>query len=44
VSAQQITLFTGARSDRNIDMYQRAGFEIDDAPVPAGVVHLSKRA
>ena len=42
-SAQQITLHTGARSSRNIDIYQRAGFVIDDAPVPAGVVHLSKR-
>ena len=41
-SVQQITLYTGAQSNRNIDIYQRAGFVIDDAPVPAGVVHLSK--
>ncbi|GAB3043179.1 bifunctional NAD(P)H-dependent oxidoreductase/GNAT family N-acetyltransferase [Parafrigoribacterium mesophilum] len=41
---QQITLYTGARSLRNIDIYQRAGFVLDNVPVPAGVVHLSKRA
>jgi GNAT superfamily N-acetyltransferase len=43
-STQQITLYTGAKSYRNIDIYQRAGFVIDGAPVRAGVVHLSKRA
>ena len=43
-SAQQITLYTGARSIRNIDIYQRAGFVIDDTHATSGVVHMSKPA
>jgi GNAT superfamily N-acetyltransferase len=40
------TLFTGARSRRNIDLYQRAGYRVTDVPEgrerPAGTVYLTK--
>jgi tRNA (guanine37-N1)-methyltransferase len=39
-----IVLFTGARSVRNITMYERAGFRRTGAPAPPGAVALEKRA
>lgn len=41
-TVRRITLSTGARSHRNIEIYQHAGFAQDDRPADAGVVHLSK--
>jgi tRNA (guanine37-N1)-methyltransferase len=41
---ETIALFTGARSDRNIAMYERAGFRrVPEATVPAGAVGLVKQ-
>jgi GNAT superfamily N-acetyltransferase len=37
-----IALFTGARSVRNIAMYERAGFHRTTDPAPPGAVHLVK--
>ena len=37
-----IALFTGARSTRNIGMYERAGFRRTGAPAPPGAVSLLK--
>lgn len=36
------SLFTGHRSDRNIAIYQRAGYDLVDRDPEAGVVHLTK--
>jgi len=38
-----IVLFTGAKSARNIAMYERAGFRRLDVPAPPGAVGLGKR-
>ena len=38
-----ITLFTGARSTRNIAMYEHAGFRRSPAPAPPNAVRLEKR-
>lgn len=42
------TLFTGARSRRNLDLYRRAGYRIADVPTgrerPPGTVYLTKPA
>jgi GNAT superfamily N-acetyltransferase len=38
-----IALFTGAKSVRNIAMYERAGFRRTDGPAPPGAVGLVKR-
>jgi GNAT superfamily N-acetyltransferase len=38
-----ISLFTGAKSFRNITMYERAGFRRTDGPAPPGAVNLTKR-
>ena len=35
-------LFTGEHSDRNILMYEKAGYSRSDGPVPAGAVRLTK--
>ncbi len=40
---ESITLFTGARSTRNISMYERAGFRRSLAPAPPNAVRLEKR-
>ncbi|MEU4520841.1 GNAT family N-acetyltransferase [Amycolatopsis sp. NPDC024027] len=44
--ARRFALFTGARSTRNIALYQRAGYRLTDAPAPgghiAGAVYLEK--
>ncbi|MCR6490317.1 GNAT family N-acetyltransferase [Amycolatopsis sp. OK19-0408] len=44
--ARRFALFTGARSARNIAMYQRAGYRLTDAPAAAGhirgAVYLEK--
>ncbi|WP_439376598.1 GNAT family N-acetyltransferase [Amycolatopsis lexingtonensis] len=44
--ARRFALFTGARSARNITMYQRAGYRLTDAPEAgghiAGAVYLEK--
>ncbi|WP_370970506.1 GNAT family N-acetyltransferase [Amycolatopsis sp. cg9] len=44
--ARRFALFTGARSARNIRMYQRAGYQLTDAPEAgghiAGAVYLAK--
>lgn len=37
-----ISLFTGARSSRNITMYERAGFRRSSTPAPPGAVNLVK--
>jgi len=37
-----IAVFTGAKSTRNITMYERAGFRRTDAPPPPGAVGLVK--
>jgi tRNA (guanine37-N1)-methyltransferase len=37
-----IALFTGAKSARNIAMYERAGFHRADSPAPSGAVGLVK--
>jgi len=42
VSAQRFALYTGARSVRNIAMYERAGYQLAESSVP-GAVHLVKR-
>ncbi|WIX87597.1 GNAT family N-acetyltransferase [Amycolatopsis sp. DG1A-15b] len=46
VEARRFALFTGARSTRNIALYQRAGYRLTDAPAPdghiAGAVYLEK--
>jgi GNAT superfamily N-acetyltransferase len=39
---ESITLFTGARSTRNIAMYERAGFRRSTAPAPPHAVRLVK--
>jgi GNAT superfamily N-acetyltransferase len=39
---ETIALFTGARSTRNIAMYERAGFRRTGAPAPPGAVSLLK--
>ena len=39
-----IVLFTGARSVRNIAMYERAGFRRTGAPAPPAAVALAKPA
>jgi GNAT superfamily N-acetyltransferase len=39
---ETIALFTGARSTRNIGMYERAGFRRTGAPAPPGAVSLLK--
>jgi GNAT superfamily N-acetyltransferase len=39
---ETIALFTGARSTRNIGMYERAGFRRTGAPAPPGAVSLVK--
>jgi GNAT superfamily N-acetyltransferase len=39
---ETIELFTGARSERNISIYERAGFHRTDAPAPPGAVNLVK--
>lgn len=40
---ERFSLFTGARSERNIRMYQRAGYRLTDAPNPIhGAVYLVK--
>ncbi|MFD1049052.1 GNAT family N-acetyltransferase, partial [Kibdelosporangium lantanae] len=36
------SLFTGHHSDRNIAIYQRAGYDLVDRDPNAGVVHLTK--
>jgi hypothetical protein len=36
-------LFTGARSTRNIAMYERAGFQRSSDPAPPNAVRLVKR-
>ncbi|MDN5892972.1 MAG: GNAT family N-acetyltransferase [Nocardioides sp.] len=36
-------LFTGARSERNLKMYKKAGYRRGDGDAPPGAVHLSKR-
>ncbi len=41
--AESITLFTGARSTRNIAIYERAGFRRSLAPAPPDAVRLEKR-
>jgi GNAT superfamily N-acetyltransferase len=38
-----IALFTGAKSTRNIRMYERAGFRRTGVPAPPGAVGLVKR-
>ncbi|GAB3153359.1 GNAT family N-acetyltransferase [Amycolatopsis sp. NPDC004378] len=44
--ARRFALFTGARSTRNITLYQRAGYRLTDAPAAgghiAGAVYLEK--
>ncbi|MEQ0562910.1 GNAT family N-acetyltransferase [Amycolatopsis sp. NEAU-NG30] len=44
--ARRFVLFTGARSTRNIALYQRAGYRLTDAPAVdghiRGAVHLEK--
>ncbi len=40
-SARRFALYTGARSTRNIAMYQRAGYQLASSSI-AGAVHLSK--
>ena len=44
--ARRFALFTGARSARNIAMYQRAGYRLTDAPATSshirGAVYLEK--
>jgi GNAT superfamily N-acetyltransferase len=40
---EEIALFTGAKSTRNITMYERAGFHRTGAPAPPGAVGLVKR-
>ncbi len=40
---ESITLFTGARSSRNIAMYERAGFRRSPASAPPNAVRLVKR-
>lgn len=40
---ESITLFTGARSTRNIAMYEHAGFRRSLAPAPPDAVRLEKR-
>jgi GNAT superfamily N-acetyltransferase len=37
-----ITLFTGARSTRNIGIYERAGFRLSSEPSPPNAVRLVK--
>jgi len=39
---ETIALFTGARSTRNIGMYERDGFRRTSAPAPPGAVSLLK--
>ena len=39
---ESITLFTGARSTRNIAMYERAGFRRSSEPAPPNAVCLVK--
>ena len=39
---ESIAPFTGARSDRNIAMYERAGFRRTLAPAPSNAVRLVK--
>ncbi len=40
-----LALFTGAKSTRNIAMYERAGYTLSaDGEAPPGTVHLHKRA
>lgn len=44
-AARHITTFalvTGARSARNIDLYERAGYRVTPGPSGADIVHLSK--
>jgi GNAT superfamily N-acetyltransferase len=40
---ESITLFTGARSTRNIAMYERAGFQHSSEPAPPNALRLVKR-
>jgi ribosomal protein S18 acetylase RimI-like enzyme len=40
---ETIALFTGAKSARNIAMYERAGFHRIEGPAPPGAVGLVKR-
>ena len=40
---ESITLFTGARSARNIAMYEHAGFRRSSEPAPPNAVRLVKR-
>ncbi len=40
---ESITLFTGARSTRNIAMYERAGFRLSPDAAPPNAVRLVKR-
>lgn len=40
---ESIILFTGARSTRNIAMYERAGFQRSTDPAPPNAVRLEKR-
>lgn len=39
--AQRFALYTGARSTRNIAMYERAGYHLAESSIP-GAVHLLK--
>lgn len=40
---ERFTLFTGARSERNIRMYEKSGYRLTTAPAPlAGAVYLVK--
>jgi tRNA (guanine37-N1)-methyltransferase len=42
---ETVALFTGAKSTRNIAMYERAGYAVAaDGEAPPGAVHLRKRA
>jgi ribosomal protein S18 acetylase RimI-like enzyme len=40
--AASVALFTGARSERNISIYERAGFRRTGDPAPPGAVSLTK--
>jgi GNAT superfamily N-acetyltransferase len=39
---ERLALFTGAASERNLAMYERAGYRRDDTPAPPGAVGLVK--
>jgi GNAT superfamily N-acetyltransferase len=41
--ADTLTLFTGARSTRNITMYERAGYHLTVGGAPPGAVNLVKQ-